>query len=1086
LKKRVSRMLVWVMMVLLFLQAVPFGADSASAAGSGQSAPVIRVEGELYSSVSQTPVAKAERDSLRGTSTELSGNDFLFFKSAAGATLPASGYIAEYQVTVAVPGTYSLEIMASPLAMNHVSPYQIQINDGGYMDVDSSIATKIGQIQTPVNLFYKYQLNPVTLQEGVNTVSFRVLNGRQSDGRVYFFLDYLEMSKLPWGINKISTNGSNNLFEEGDQKQVTIHFTDSASLGHTLSYRVEDYNGNVAMENSLTLSANVPSYTFPLTGLERGHYTITAEADQSGLPAKEYLSVVMNTSERRSIADSPFAMDVAGGSLIPAGEAGQYARAVRLTGVDYVRERMHWNSVSTGSGVYDFSKYDPYNQAYADNGIRVLELNHIAPAWSKDTGKNLPRNLLDAYHLAKASVQHFGTQSDWEFWNEPDIQYTAEGETADQYAAFLKATTIAARDSGVPTSVALGGIAYPPGGYVELLMQNDVAAYMDAYNYHAHRNDNESVLVPDVPPSFAAHTELIQGYNLGEKPAYVTEAGMSLKFADATQTLAANQLRMQARYLAASTIQSVASGVDKHFWFVFPYYLENGMSWGSFSARGTPYPAINAQAAMTHALGEARYMGQLSGLPQGIKSYVFRDGTDSVAAYWSEAETPFTLAAGNTQALLTDIMGVEQELASTSGSYALSSGPDVHYLRITGDFPGLTAPVYGPPVPHAPELTPAERVVLTQKYPEAAAAKAKAKGYQLDTAEQTEVQVEVHNFNGTSMSGTVTGTVYGGWSLAVPTQQVTVAPYSKSVLTFVLTGSSQVAADVKAPVTFQGSFGGELTSKSVTLIASTENPPVTPSEIVPDIDNPSLWETNISDAATSTITSPAPGEIQFDYSFGPGDKWSYPYFELPDGVSFADTEGVVFEVYFQAPVDGVVVRTFMYEQNGSGYFTAGGITPVGGWQQVKMPWADFAAFGTPDDNFHLDPEQIKEFSLGINSRTAAQVSFKVRNIGVYTQPDTGLYSKITGLVPSHGQVVAAGQVNVSATLVQGNIPVLADTIQVVVDGTVVAHQLNGGVITASAVLEPGTHTITVKGFDVNGRLVSAKTAVTAAASASSQ
>ncbi|MNC74346.1 hypothetical protein D3C75_1256830 [compost metagenome] len=89
-------------------------------------------------------------------------------------------------------------------------------------------------------------------------------------------------------------------------------------------------------------------------------------------------------------------------------------------------------------------------------------------------------------------------------------------------------------------------------------------------------------------------------------------------------------------------------------------------------------------------------------------------------------------------------------------------------------------------------------------------------------------------------------------------------------------------------------------------------------------------------------------------------------------------------------------------------------------------------------------------------------------------------------MPTHGQVVPAGQVNISANLVQGDIPVLADTIQVVMDGAAVSHQLNGGVITASAVLEPGAHTITVKGFDVNGRLISAKTAVTAAASAPSQ
>lgn len=1106
--KRMS--IIWLIVLTLVLQALPVYADEGSqsvqdadAITEGeqsqsvqdadaikledvqsiqQNAEAITIEGEQYGAVNQTPVAKPERDALRGSSTELSGNDFLFFKSPANTPIPAGGYTVDYEVNAPVPGTYGLVIVASPIAAGHVSPYGIKINDGEYANVNSSNATKVGELQSPTNLFHRYKLNPITLEEGANTISFRVADGRSLDGRVYFFLDKLELTKLPWGLTGISGNAPNNLFEAGDEVQLTVGFTDAASSGHTVTYSVYDYDGNTVVHDELLLQDNVPSYTVTLPPLDLGHYTFVAGENANGSAVSEYFSIVMDSAERRTGIANPFAIDVAGGSLFPGADAPNYARAVRLTGVDYVRERMHWNSISSAPGTYDFSKYDPYNEAYEDEGIRVLQLNHIAPPWAKDAGKNLPRSLMDAYNLAKTSAQHYGAGSDWEFWNEPDIQYTTDSETADQYAAFLKATTIAARDAGTGTKVALGGIAYPPGGYVELLVQNEIAGYIDIYNYHGHRNDNETTKLMDMPPTFATNTEFIQDYGLGGKPVYVTEAGISLKFHDSSQVLTAEQLRTQARYLATSTIESVATGVDKHFWFVFPNYLENGMSWGSFSSRATPYAAINAQAAMTHALGEAVYMGRLGGLPAGVESYVFRDGNDSVAAFWSENDVPVTIPAPSAGgALLTDIMGREQALTPAVGGYALVSGPDVQYVRITGDFPGLTEPVFEEPAPFAPVLSAVDRIVLVQRYPEATAAKAKAKGYLLDKTATTTVEVDVYNFNDEPMTGIVSGTTYGGWSFASPAANVTVAPYSKETLTFELTGSPSVAADVKFPVAFQGTFGGETTSRSITQIASDENLPATPSLLVPGVDDPDRWETNISSGSTSAVTIPAQGEAQFDYAFGSGDKWSYPNFTLDGATTFAGTEGLTFEVYFPEPIEGVTIRSFVYESNGAGYFTSGGVAPTGGWQSVKMPWSDFAAFGDPDDNFHLDPDQIREFSIGVNSRTAMQVGYTIRNVGVYTQPDSGLYSKIVDLAPAHNAEVAAGSAAITADLVQGEIPVAADTIQVLVDGTQVPHQMNGQTIQAAATLQPGNHAVTVKGFDENGRLVAAKAGVTVVA-----
>jgi len=1047
----------------------------------------VRVEAESYTSISPADIQHSSdvRAIVLNGSTEISNNDILFMykSSATDGGIAAGGYTVSYSVTAPITGAYSLEIVASQLNKPWLSPYQIKVNDGSYFDVAEANTNEVEQISVPNGILAKYKLAaPVSLMQGENTIFFHVKQGRQLDGDLHFYMDYLEVAPLPWGLNGISIDAPLAVFEEGDSKHAAIRFIDGASQGHLLSYKVEDYEGNIVLqEMDIALENDQLAYDVDLSLLGRGHYTLTAEVDHNGQPISEYVSVVMNSSDRSLSSSSPFALDVAGSMLFPASSAGDYARAARLAGVNYIRDRMHWSWVASAKDVYDFSYYEDYRQAYENNGLRVLQMNHTTPAWARGTGKDLPANLLDAYNLAKTSVQHFGLQADWEFWNEPDINYTADSESADQYAAFLKATTIAARDSGVPTSVALAGLAYPPGNYTELLMQNDAAEYIDVYNYHAHRNDNDDELVPDVPSSFAAQSQFIQDYDLGEKSIYVTEAGISQKFEDSTNTLTAEQLRMQARYLTASTVQSLASGVDKHFWFVFPYYLENGLSWGSFSSRGTPYASLSAQAAMTNALGEAVYLGQLSGLPSGVNNYVFRDGIDSVVAYWSEEETAFALAAGNGTALLTDIMGREQQLISVDASYALTSTPNIHYLRIAGSFPGLTTPVYETPVAQAEALTAAERVVLTQKYPESTAAKAKAKGYLLDKTEATEIVVDVYNFNDVALSGVVYGSSYGGWVLDVPSQTVTVAPYEKATLSFLLSGSSSVAADVRAPVVFQGLFDGESTSRSVTFVASNENQAVTPSLMVPDVDDPTLWKENISTGSTSTFTSPDVGEIQFDYNFGSGDRWAYPKFKLPTGTSFAESEGLTFEVYFSDPLDDVVIRSFVYEQNGAGYFTPNNIQPTGGWQQIKMPWADFSSFGIPDDNFHLDPELIRNFSIGINSSSTTQVSFKVRNIGVYTQPNTGLYSKISALTPGDNQEVTAGTVAVSAELVQGEIPLLAQSIQVWVDGVSVARQVSGATVMAEVFMDSGIHTVKIKGFDVTGRLVSASAKVTVVA-----
>jgi hypothetical protein len=128
--------------------------------------------------------------------------------------------------------------------------------------------------------------------------------------------------------------------------------------------------------------------------------------------------------------------------------------------------------------------------------------------------------------------------------------------------------------------------------------------------------------------------------------------------------------------------------VDKHFFFVFPYYLEGSSEWGILRKDLTVYPAYVALANLTNTLGTGRYLGKLAGVPEAVESFVFDTGFGKVAVLWSEQELtwqPEEFASAR------NILG--QQIASD-----LAVGPDpifllgVDELVPQGDEQELTSP----------------------------------------------------------------------------------------------------------------------------------------------------------------------------------------------------------------------------------------------------------------------------------------------------------------------------------------------------------------------------------------------------------
>jgi len=182
----------------------------------------------------------------------------------------------------------------------------------------------------------------------------------------------------------------------------------------------------------------------------------------------------------------------------------------------------------------------------------------------------------------------------WEAWNEPDIFFFSQ--TSSECAALQKAAFLGFR-SVDPSQRVLGpSMAYGAGTFSEGLLENGVGKYLDIWNYHMYAD----------PSSYAGRREgflaQLARYDV-VVPDWMTEAGDPLQGPEGVLT---RESRIhQARFLSRAYPQSLAAGVDRHFWFVFPFLREGNGGWGLFEPQQhAPYPGLAALAAATY--GPAR------------------------------------------------------------------------------------------------------------------------------------------------------------------------------------------------------------------------------------------------------------------------------------------------------------------------------------------------------------------------------------------------------------------------------------------------------------------------------------------------
>lgn len=751
----------------------------------------------------------------------------------------------DFSVTVPEDGAYTLTAFASRFGSMNTTDYDIYVNGEYALDAKKSIvATE--NVSTPslprTNVMRKMTFSSIRLSKGENKVSFVLDNSDRQPNKPLFYIDYFDIVPSPdatavceIGYTQTPTGDYSKQAIAASELEVYVGswamtasvsvatFASEAEDIQTVDISIEDYNGNTVFSDSISPSFGKFLYTADLGKHPTGYFKMKAAVGERLLAQKDY--VVLPAVEDRDLElDSPFASDFASYHILADRPeiVGNYAAVAKLTGVSVLRERLDWIYTEWTQGGYDFSRSDSFYGSITEMGLDILPFISNAPRWVTDTGNKIFMHALsDVYTYSKKVAEKYADISKaLEIWNETDyFTYVP----ADMYASFYKAAALGVVDSGTSLPKMIGGLCEPidKNPYLNILYQNEVFDYSDAFNWHYHIYEKTERPV----------TEFIDGTKAGQftnyantylktLPSWCTEAGIKLYPTPSGSDLSYAQQKIQANYMVTSACQSLAAGTDKHFWFILGNMPEDTGWFGSFGSKDQPFASVVTEAVMTQTLGKGIYKGELNSLPSGVEGHVINNGTDDVLVLWSSYGTDVTLSSSG-NVLKTSVVGDREILKPTNGKITVSVSPEPVFITVDGcaDASIYTATENEPAkaISAKTDFSVGERVVMTQIWYDLtdtdAYLAARDNGYKV-SAEGKTITLKLVNFNDFEVSGTVSGAA-DGYTVTGSGETITIPAMSETEVTFTITPNGGTGSTY---LTFEGVFNGSETSKSVSRI----------------------------------------------------------------------------------------------------------------------------------------------------------------------------------------------------------------------------------------------------------------------------
>jgi hypothetical protein len=806
----------------LVFVALAFGAAAAVARGGA-----VTVQGEAPTSAN---IASA-------SDPRASGGRYL--RLATDQAPRGPGWYATYRVTVPAAGIYHLDAVVTSPAMADRSPkggswFGVSVNGSSYQEVAKSEPDWADSRQTPRawGSLVHARLGDVELRRGANTISFRVNEMRLSTSPIQyrFLLDSFTVTPASLGLARAYVGDPGVNLGTYRSASAILHFALNGHARHpeTLAYQVFDYFSRRVAVGVARIRSGSNGTAIRLPRLPPGSYRATAALRSA--PRANVTGFFARLPARRPVTRpaNRFAATISAPWLLPPSRIAPFAGAMRDAGIGYVRDEADWNVVEPVRGEFLTTGLGRITRDFRQANVSTLDAiwtltgDLRAPAWSRTPSSGaLPDDLRDAYALTSdLAAQPSATRPNaLEVWNEPDVDVQAlkpSRTPPDRHAAYIKAATLGITDRTDRPLASLSGLA-GTGTFQDLMLQNDVTRYADLWAFHAYGYALSETGSPVLYPRDAEDNAKLRRLYEYRGQVWMTESGIFLKAMRGGGLSLAQQVA-QARYLVQSTVSDLAVGVDKVFWFDGPPYCAADFAcFGLFDGNFQPWPAYSAQAAMTSILGTADFARRVGGLPKGAKGYAFKDGRRAVTVVWAATPAQARVPVPGGHVHLYDVMGALRDSpALTGGTVRITASPDPIYLVSDGGDRLGARQTANDERRTVPRLSPAEHIVLDQRFAAAAMPKPRPFGYRLGAT--TAMSLDVYNFNDAPETVTVVPHAWGGWAVTSAQVTVTVPARGRVALPFTLTAAAAVHARVDYPLVFEATMGGQPVPPSVSRI----------------------------------------------------------------------------------------------------------------------------------------------------------------------------------------------------------------------------------------------------------------------------
>jgi hypothetical protein len=332
--------------------------------------------------------------------------------------------------------------------------------------------------------------------------------------------------------------------------------------------------------------------------------------------------------------DTPIAIDMAASWFYAEPQQIRDACAIaKLAGVKWVRDRASWPELEPARSKWaDETRYERAMKIQHEEGLKILQVNHISPPWAAKDPRHFPEDLRDAYNFYRGLAKRWRDLADAiEPWNEPDLEIFG-GHTGCEIASFQKVAYLGLKAGDPKKPVNLAVFAIDRAETLDEFGLNKVYPYFDRYDLHHY------IGLPAYSRAYARHRTVSGG-----RPLWTTEFNLTINWADEkTHEPSAEDLRVQGYRVAKVFSGALYQGCVKAFYFILGHYVERNLQYGIVHTDLTPRPAYVAFATVGRLLNAAEPIGRVDLGDEKLHGFVFRTIVDGAQretlVAWSETK----------------------------------------------------------------------------------------------------------------------------------------------------------------------------------------------------------------------------------------------------------------------------------------------------------------------------------------------------------------------------------------------------------------------------------------------------------------